>query len=175
VNPVNGRLADLGLREADEDTLVVSGFSAGRVGCRLVDLDAPPNSGSDHTRTAMTVANEPPVEDSVVRPFVRARGRVTVLEHLELETLVSATTDAPLHDLPTAVDDVRIVAVCRAPRSVAEVVALLGVPLTLVMIMISDAVSRGLLRVHSAKAAAPDGRPSMDVLVRLREGLRRMV
>jgi hypothetical protein len=59
------------------------------------------------------------------------------------------------------------------PRSVAEVAALLSVPLGVARVIIDDMAGAGLLLVHP-RAVAATGRPSRDVMQRVLEGLQRL-
>ena len=59
------------------------------------------------------------------------------------------------------------------PRSVAEVAALLAVPLGVARVIIDDMAGAGLLLVHP-RAVAATGAPSRDIMQRVLDGLHRL-
>jgi hypothetical protein len=59
------------------------------------------------------------------------------------------------------------------PRSVAEVAALLSVPLGVARVIIDDMAGAGLLLVHP-RAVAVTGVPSRDMMQRVLDGLHRL-
>jgi hypothetical protein len=66
-----------------------------------------------------------------------------------------------------------IATLCREVRSVAEVAALLSVPLGVARVLIADMAQLGLVSVHTS-GAQPDGAPELDLLERVLSGLRRL-
>lgn len=76
-----------------------------------------------------------------VRPYVLTGGRTRTDVELTLETLVSA---GPC----PSVEHHSVVDLCRWPISVAEVAALLGVPIGVARVVIGDLVNAGSLIVH---------------------------
>ncbi|WP_405497638.1 DUF742 domain-containing protein [Streptomyces sp. NBC_00096] len=81
------------------------------------------------------------------RPYTLTRGRTHASRHMQLETLVQTAPgrqDAgsllPEHD--------QIRTLCLHPRSVAEVSALLGIPLGVMRVLLADLADAGLLHVH---------------------------
>jgi hypothetical protein len=105
-----------------------------------------------------------------VRPYVRTRGRTHARPDLAVETLVSIPSPRPPMDDP---EHVALGDVVVDPRSVAEVAALLSVPLGVARVIIDDMAGAGLLLVHP-RAVAATGRPSRDVMQRVLEGLQRL-
>src|SRR3712207_298818 len=105
---------------------------------------------------------------SVVRPYVLTAGRTRPAVALSMETLVSAATAVPpphTHEHRAAVEP------CREPRSVAEVAALLGVPLGVAGVLLGDLAAAGYLLVHgSPSTEAPD----LALLERVLWGLHRL-
>jgi hypothetical protein len=116
-------------------------------------------------------------EQFIIRPYVRTRGRASTDYDLRLETMV--VTRIPLQEVaaelrPTQFSDVgRICALCEFPLSVAELSAYLRAPLGVIRILIGDALSQGLILMYDNEDDST-GRPSMDVLVRVHEGLLRL-
>ncbi|WP_188197837.1 DUF742 domain-containing protein [Nonomuraea sp. SYSU D8015] len=123
-----------------------------------LDWDIPPGSGDP--------------EDSPVRPYAVTGGRTTPCMRLAVEALVSSAT-APPHDFalinPEYAD---IDQLCRQARSVAEVSALLRLPLGVVRVLIADMAAQGLLQVDQPRLR--DGRPDPALLERVLTGLRRL-
>ncbi len=77
-----------------------------------------------------------------VRPYVLTGGRTRTDVELALETLVSAGPHP-------ALEHHSIVELCRWPISVAEVAALLGIPIGVARVVIGDLVHAGSLIVHA--------------------------
>lgn len=105
-----------------------------------------------------------------VRPYVRTRGRTRARADLAVETLVSIPSPRPPLEDP---EHVALGDVVAAPRSVAEVAALLAVPLGVARVIIDDMAGAGLLLVHP-RAVAASGAPSRDIMQRVLEGLHRL-
>ena len=84
--------------------------------------------------------------NDLVRPFVMTGGRTRVSDAtLRMETVVHTATDVAVGG---AFESARIVELCRAPHSVAEIAANLGVPLGVAMVLVSDLVTQRYLVVH---------------------------
>jgi hypothetical protein len=62
---------------------------------------------------------------------------------------------------------------CLDTRSVAEVAALLRLPLGVVRVLIGDVAGLGLVLVHSSNQTVGD-RPSIEFMERVLSGLRRI-
>lgn len=104
------------------------------------------------------------------RPYVRTGGRTRAAHELRLETLLS-TVGGPPHLGDQTQRALR--ELCRAPVSVAEIAARLGVPLGVARVLISDAITARHLLVHEP-AVGRGEQPSLDLLHRVAEGLRRL-
>ncbi len=105
-----------------------------------------------------------------VRPYVRTRGRTRARADLAVETLVSIPSPRPSLEDP---EHVALGDVVDDPRSVAEVAALLSVPLGVARVIIDDMAGAGLLLVHP-RAVAAGGVPSRDMMQRVLDGLHRL-
>ena len=112
---------------------------------------------------------EPGVEESadIVRAYAWTAGRTRSDAQLEIETLVSSA-DVPAR-LPLPAEHHTVVELCRATRSVAEVAALLSLPLGVVKVLLGDLAGRGLVVVHRSGAA-----PDLSLMERVLTGLRRL-
>ena len=67
-----------------------------------------------------------------------------------------------------------IVELCAEVRSVAEVAALLDMPLGVARILLADMAGQGLVRVHDTAPNLGSGVPPIDILERVLTGLRRL-
>ena len=105
-----------------------------------------------------------------VRPYVRTRGRTRTRTDLAVETLVSIPSPRPPLEDP---EHVALGDVVDDPRSVAEVAALLAVPLGVARVIIDDMAAAGLLLVHP-RAVAASGAPSRDIMQRVLDGLHKL-
>ncbi|MQA06970.1 MAG: DUF742 domain-containing protein [Pseudonocardiaceae bacterium] len=112
-------------------------------------------------------------EAAIVRPYAWTGGRTKANYALELETLVSSTERAFADIGQLQVEHRSMVDICRQPRSVAEVAALLGVPLGVVRVLISDVADMGLVNVH--QNVSDDGAEArLTLMERVLSGLRRL-
>ncbi|WP_433781139.1 DUF742 domain-containing protein [Actinomycetospora sp. CA-101289] len=118
----------------------------------------------------LTAAAPPESTRTRVRPYVRTRGRTRTKADLAVETLVSIPSPRPPMEDP---EHVALGDVVDDPRSVAEVAALLAVPLGVARVIIDDMAGAGLLLVHP-RAVAASGAPSRDMMQRVLDGLHRL-
>ncbi|MDO0936272.1 DUF742 domain-containing protein [Streptomyces sp. DG2A-72] len=120
-----------------------------------------------------------------VRPYSLTGGRTRFGHVLLVETLVASTAaiEAPEErreltngSLTTRVmPEMRaIVELCRRMRTVAEIAALLKMPLGVVRVLISDLADQGKIRVHGTGTGHGTGRPDRALLERVLSGLRRL-
>ncbi|MFL6116979.1 MAG: DUF742 domain-containing protein [Catenulispora sp.] len=109
---------------------------------------------------------------SAVRPFLLTEGRVVAGEQaLPMETQLVATEEAldRLTEPHLAFERRAIIEACRAPVSLAELAARLGLHLNVVRVLVGDLHTRQLLTVHvPARAGSSD----LDILRRVIDGLR---
>jgi hypothetical protein len=112
-----------------------------------------------------------PWASAIVRPYAHTGGRTRSSHDLAIEALISTSGVAAVAD--TTPQRRLIMEMCARPRSVAEVAALLSVPLGVARVLLGDLATDGSVIVHptaSAGAAAPD----VDMLHRVLVGLRRL-
>lgn len=106
-----------------------------------------------------------------VRPYVLTGGRTRSRSDLAVETLVS-TEPAGVWERPYLSSEyLAIRRLCRQPKSVAEVAALLSVPLGVVRVLLTDLADAELIRVHRTNTT---GRPDQDLMQRVLDGLRKL-
>ncbi|MDL5158238.1 DUF742 domain-containing protein [Actinomycetospora termitidis] len=108
-----------------------------------------------------------------VRPYVRTRGRTRARPDLLVETLISLPRPRPPLDDP---EQVAIGDLCdRAPRSVAEIAALMQVPLGVARVLIGDMADDGTVTVHPTAAGTSRHQgPDREVMARVLRGLHRL-
>ncbi|GAA3686307.1 hypothetical protein GCM10022224_058910 [Nonomuraea antimicrobica] len=112
-----------------------------------------------------------PERSSLVRMYAVTGGRTTPRTELAMEALVSSATSAQLGTTYTR--EYRAISeLCRQVRSVAEISALLGVPLGVARVLIADMEADGLVRVYQPQLEA--GLPDRGLLERVLSGLRRL-
>ncbi|MEU9051497.1 DUF742 domain-containing protein [Streptomyces sp. R11] len=117
-----------------------------------------------------------------VRPYSLTGGRTRFGHVLLVETFVAAL-EAPQErkeltngSLNTRVmPELRaIVELCRRMRTVAEIAALLKMPLGVVRVLLSDLADQGKIRVYGTGTGHGTGRPDRALLERVLSGLRRL-
>jgi hypothetical protein len=110
---------------------------------------------------------------AVVRPYAWTRGRTTSHFRLEIETLLSTTELYREDDESTPSEYCSVAELCHQPRSVAEVAALLRMPLGVAKVLAGDMAENGLLVVHETAAVDGDS-PDQMLMERILSGLRRL-
>ncbi|MEV0111935.1 DUF742 domain-containing protein [Streptomyces sp. NPDC050844] len=117
---------------------------------------------------------------SRVRPYSLTGGRTRFGHVLLVETFVAAL-EAPeeRRELPQGNVTARvmpelraIVEICRRMRTVAEIAALLKMPLGVVRVLLSDLADQGKIRVYGTGHGP--GQPDRALLERVLSGLRRL-
>ncbi|MFJ6660936.1 DUF742 domain-containing protein [Streptomyces sp. NPDC091377] len=120
-----------------------------------------------------------------VRPYSLTGGRTRFGHVLLVETFVATTTDAleageerkelANGSLARVMPEMRaIVELCRRMRTVAEIAALLKMPLGVVRVLLSDLADQGKIRVYGTGTGHGVGRPERALLERVLSGLRRL-
>lgn len=110
------------------------------------------------------------VRPALARPYTWTRGRTQASHELRLETLLQRAASAkaagsPEHDA--------VLRLCWQTRSVAEVSALLRIPLGAARVVLADMIDLGLLVVHGQSAEGSRG-PDAALMERVLSGLRRI-
>ncbi|HET6504611.1 MAG TPA: DUF742 domain-containing protein [Amycolatopsis sp.] len=115
-------------------------------------------------------------ETAVVRPYALTGGRTKANLKLELETLVSVSdlAAARMDIMAVQFEHRAIMEECRTPRSVAEIAALLRVPLGVARVLISDAAGAGLITVHETVSGNENAEAHLMLMERVLSGLRRL-
>jgi hypothetical protein len=121
-------------------------------------------------RDEMLIA--PAAGASAVRPYAWTRGRTKANFDLAIETLVS-TSPQGREQLGLLQMEHRSVAdLCDQPRSVAEIAALLAIPLGVARVLLGDMAGLGVVTVH--QTASSGSEPDLALMERVLSGLRRL-
>lgn len=114
-----------------------------------------------------------PDDAADVRPYTWTQGRTRPVRDLALETLVSTSEHG--HDVAalTSVEHRTVAELCSSPRSVAEVAALLSLPLGVAKVLLADMTDLDLVVVHDTVGASGDA-PDRALMERVLSGLRRL-
>jgi hypothetical protein len=124
-----------------------------------------PRPAEEEPVAPQPVAEEAEEESaSLVRAYAWTAGRTRPDFQLEIETLVSTSVRALDADLSG--EHQEVVDLCRQSKSVAEVAALLRLPLGIVRVLLGDMATLGLVIVHEN-----DSGPDMELLERVLRGL----
>ncbi|MFF2652892.1 DUF742 domain-containing protein [Streptomyces sp. NPDC058045] len=114
-----------------------------------------------------------------VRPYSLTGGRTRFGHVLLVETFVAALDapqerrELPKGSLARIMPELQaIVELCRRMRTVAEIAALLKMPLGVVRVLLSDLADQGRIRVYGTGHGP--GQPDRALLERVLSGLRRL-
>jgi hypothetical protein len=111
-------------------------------------------------------------ERSLVRPYAVTGGRTRPRTQLEIEAMIAAA-HYEARDLSVLSPECQaILGFCRDWRSLAEISAVLRMPLGVARILIADMAAEGLVRIQQLDHV--DGRPDVKLLERVLSGLRRL-
>jgi hypothetical protein len=106
----------------------------------------------------------------MVRPYALTRGRTRSDRHaLNMITLLVA-----VHTAVPGMDPeyVQILGLCKRPQSVAELAALLDVPLAVLKVLVSDLIDEGYLIFRSPPQS--EDVPDLKTLQAVLDGIRRL-
>jgi len=123
-------------------------------------------------RSGPGFASEQDVTTKLVRPYTVTGGRTQPRYQLAIEALVTATVLEPRDLSVLAPECQAILQFCRDWRSVAEVSAVLRLPLGVARILIADMSADGLVRIQQHDDS--EGRPDLHLLERVLSGLRKI-
>ncbi|MFC6012274.1 DUF742 domain-containing protein [Nocardia lasii] len=124
----------------------------------------------------MTRLGDPWFDDAagpLVRPYAVTRGRTMGAAHdLDMLTVVVAVHPAPTLRRPEP--EYRMIAqLCKRPQSVAEVSAVLKLPLAVTKILVGDLIAEGHL-IFRAPVTADAGAGDLNVLRAVLDGIRKL-
>ncbi len=110
----------------------------------------------------------------LVRPYAMTGGRTRPRYQLAIEALVSTTAD-PSKLQGQLPEHQRICHLCREIKSVAEISALLSIPLGVARILVADLAEAGLVAIHQPGGdESAGGQPDVTLLERVLSGLRKL-
>jgi hypothetical protein len=109
---------------------------------------------------------------SSIRSYTWTGGRTKSNYQLEMETLVS-TSESYRPGAMVRMEHQSIAEMCHHPRSVAEVGALLGVPIGVARVLLADMAELGLITVHQTVSESGSA-PHLMLMERVLSGLRRL-
>ena len=120
-------------------------------------------------------AEEVDARFTMARPYVRTGGRARADYDLRIETMISTKRISfSGYGRPDISPDHQLICrLCEVPKSVAEIAAHIEAPLGVARVLIGDAITSDLLTIHEV-AATVNGRPSIDLLRRVYDGLVRL-
>ena len=110
---------------------------------------------------------------SAVRPYTWTRGRTKSGFDLAIETLVSTSRRGREQMGMLQVEHRAVAELCGEARSVAEVAALLSLPLGVARVVLGDMAGLGLVTVHQTASSAGNA-PDLALMERVLSGLRRL-
>jgi hypothetical protein len=106
-----------------------------------------------------------------VRSYVITQGRTRSSVDLPLETLVRVTPQGVSATPRLALERKKIVSLCNAPISIAEISAHLHIPLGVARVLVGDMAEQGLLTSYQPQHAKTGERPDLKLLERVLDGL----
>jgi hypothetical protein len=113
-------------------------------------------------------------DQPLVRPYAMTGGRTRPRYQLAIEALVSTSAD-PMQLQGLLPEHQRICHLCREVKSVAEVSALLAIPLGVARILVADLAEAGMVAIHQPGGSSePGGAPDVTLLERVLSGLRKL-
>jgi len=110
---------------------------------------------------------------SAVRPYAWTRGRTKSGLDLAIEALVSTSQRAKDQMGLLQLEHRAVAELCEQTRSVAEVAALLSIPLGVARVVVGDMVGLNLVTVHQTASSTGD-EPDLALMERVLSGLRRL-
>ncbi|HEX2299157.1 MAG TPA: DUF742 domain-containing protein, partial [Pseudonocardiaceae bacterium] len=116
---------------------------------------------------------EPEDFASAVRPYTWTRGRTRPVYEPAVETLLSTSPQGRDVAMLTSVEHRAVAELCLQPQSVAEVAALLGLPLGVARVLLADMADIGLVVVHRTATTSGDA-PEFGFMERVLSGLHRL-
>ncbi|GGO93923.1 DUF742 domain-containing protein [Wenjunlia tyrosinilytica] len=127
-----------------------------------------PYGASHHAPYGAESSDQP-----LVRPYAMTGGRTRPRYQLAIEALISTTAD-PSRTAGLLPEHQRICHLCREIKSVAEISALLTIPLGVARILVADLAEAGLVAIHQPGGSEAGGQPDVTLLERVLSGLRKL-
>jgi hypothetical protein len=134
--------------------------------------DEPPPQRQPYPSAQQFPAEDESGSTRLVRPYTVTGGRTQPRYKLALEALVTANVYEPRDLSVLAPECQAILQFCLDWRSVAEISAVLRMPLGVARILVADMSADGLVRIHQRDDS--EGRPDLNLLERVLSGLRKI-
>jgi len=114
-------------------------------------------------------------QQPLVRPYAMTGGRTRPRYQLAIEALVHSTAE-PAQLQGQLPEHQRICRLCYEIKSIAEISALLSIPLGVARILVADLAEAGLVAIHQpgGDETTADGQPDVTLLERVLSGLRKL-
>jgi hypothetical protein len=107
----------------------------------------------------------------LVRPYTMTNGRTVQPRQLDVVTLViAAESDYPRRDLQP--EHLEILEFCATPQSIAEISAVLRLPLLVTKVLVGDLVSQTHLQILSRDLVTDFDAPDIALLQAVLNGIR---
>ncbi|MER0448506.1 DUF742 domain-containing protein [Streptomyces sp. Edi4] len=138
--------------------------------------DQPPQPRIDTVQPRPTPQPSPAAgaHNPLVRPYAMTGGRTRPRYQLAIEALVHTTAE-PARLQGQLPEHQRICHLCREIKSVAEISALLTIPLGVARILVADLAEAGLVAIHQPGGdESAGGQPDVTLLERVLSGLRKL-
>jgi hypothetical protein len=110
---------------------------------------------------------------AAVRPYAWTRGRTRSGFDLAIETLISTSARGREQMMLLQVEHRAVAELCSQTRSVAEVAALMSLPLGVARVLLGDLAGLGVVTVHQTASSAGNA-PDLALMERVLSGLRRL-
>ncbi|MFJ8313877.1 MULTISPECIES: DUF742 domain-containing protein [unclassified Streptomyces] len=138
--------------------------------------DQPPQPRIEPVQPRQTPQPSPAggTHNPLVRPYAMTGGRTRPRYQLAIEALVHTTAE-PARLQGQLPEHQRICHLCREIKSVAEISALLTIPLGVARILVADLAEAGLVAIHQPGGdESAGGQPDVTLLERVLSGLRKL-
>ncbi|MEU8888832.1 DUF742 domain-containing protein [Streptomyces sp. NPDC048442] len=133
-----------------------------------------PRPGAGRGSSSPSSSSPGGTHNPLVRPYAMTGGRTRPRYQLAIEALVSTTAE-PARLQGQLPEHQRICHLCREIKSVAEISALLSIPLGVARILVADLAEAGLVAIHQPGGdEAAGGQPDVTLLERVLSGLRKL-
>jgi hypothetical protein len=109
----------------------------------------------------------------LIRPYALVGGRTRPTgERFDLVSMVTVNRRAHPDSVTLEPEHLRVLTLCRTPRSVADLGTELTLPIGVVCVILADLRSHGLVKIHKPVTLAQ--LPDTQILRRIADGLRRL-
>ena len=164
---------DAGVRR-DEETFadVLNGLTLSGRRARAAHSSPEPMPAPSDTGPAGLSDDLPEENAASVRAYAWTGGRTRSDIKLAIETLVSTSDRADRLIGNLCTEHQSVARLCRSSKSVAEIAALLSLPLGVIRVLLGDMANLGLIVVHhNNHRTGLDDRPDLELMERVLHGL----